>query len=777
MGMSRAKKIKESSQSTTRTIDVISEPNDWQCIAIIVLLALIFFREVLLGNAFWWQDFLYYTYPVRNFAAASMVRGEIPFWNPFTFSGMPFLADIGTTVFYIPCIALNLFVEDGHLSYYWLELWGIAHYILAGVSMYYLAKSFDVRRVPALFAAVAFMLTGYMAVHAIHQSTMSLASWIPLIVLLFRRVLAERKWKWVFLAALVIGHSILTGFPQLSLYIYLFLLALFLFEIFSQHRKDIFSREPLRMAFRAASCVGLSVALVAFQLLLTTELAELSHRTKITYEYSADGSLAWSQLITLIFPKFFGVSSAQGYEYFGPGPYYYFWETCIYLGVLPLLLMCFSILFWKRNKYIGFLWGFAAFGIMYALGNNFFLHKRFFDYAPGFSTFRFPARITIFLALAAALLSSFVIQYLFYETPTKRESLLMKRILAVLVGMGLLLWLLVQSGMLEGSFPFLKDQHALSVIAKPLTVSLLLLIVSGVLVYTMITRGAKLRWIGAAIVAVLFLDLSIFGDSHNNSKVNPAEYYGKAENIVKFLKQEGTSEYFRTNTRNAQGMIMDRNQGMMDRISTTEGFVPLMLKRGIVQVGTPEQSFDLLNVKYKTVLDQRGDGLTLAKNDTYLPRAFFLYEIYVAHSEDEMLAYLKSPAFNHRSTAVLEKDPGVVFQHDTTAPQWKAHIRDYKNNSIALDVETDRDGVLVLSEMYYPGWKAYVDGAETAVFSVDYNLRGMIVPRGSHHVEVRFKPEFLALGGMISVGTLLVCGIGLAASTMKSRKQSEGQTQ
>lgn len=115
------------------------EPKDWQCVALLAVLVIVFFREILLGHAFLWEDFLYHDYPSRNFASVSLSMGEIPLWNPYSFNGMPFLADIQKTVFYLPCTVLALFVKDGQLSFYWLELMIILHYVLAGVTMFYLA--------------------------------------------------------------------------------------------------------------------------------------------------------------------------------------------------------------------------------------------------------------------------------------------------------------------------------------------------------------------------------------------------------------------------------------------------------------------------------------------------------------------------------------------------------------------------------------------------------------------------------------------------------------
>jgi len=55
---------------------------DWHCLSLLALFLAIFFREIILGTAFFWEDFIYQFYPFRNFLAVSLSEGEIPLWNP-----------------------------------------------------------------------------------------------------------------------------------------------------------------------------------------------------------------------------------------------------------------------------------------------------------------------------------------------------------------------------------------------------------------------------------------------------------------------------------------------------------------------------------------------------------------------------------------------------------------------------------------------------------------------------------------------------------------------
>ncbi len=750
------------------------EPSDWHVLALLAALVVIYFHKILLGEAFLWEDFLYQWYPFRQFAASSMAQGEIPLWNPYNFNGMPFLADIQTQVFYLPLTVLALLARDGRLGVLWLEAVNILHYLIAGAGMFYLAKSFKLRQIPALTAAVAYTFSGFMVTHAIHQIIITLVCWYPWILLLLRRSLDEQSWRWVFVGGLLLGHTFFAGFPQLSLFLYLFLGVYVLFELLTRYGlRGLGTRPALIMTGKALTMVLLSIGIMMIQLLPTLELSKLSVRAEITYEKSTEGSLAWSQLLTLVFPKLFGTADAHGYNYWGPGTYWYYWETCIYVGILPFFLTLLSIPGARRNKYIPFFLGYVVFAALYALGGNFVLQKFFFEYVPLFSTFRNPARMTVFVAFGTALLSAFTLQRLLYEPRTARENRLLRVVLFSSIGAGVLLWALIASGSLSGSLSFMTRPEIGSVVRRETQISLIFILTSGAVLFWLFVGRKHTPRIALGAVVVLFLDLFVFGGNHNTSPVNPEEYFARADPIIRFLRSD--PEIFRVNTRTRGGMIMDRNQGMVDQIFTMEGYTPLVLQRAYPPVASSEQMYDLLNVKYVTRAVEGASRLALEPNPTYLPRAFMVYALHVVASEQELLAYLKSDTFNHRTTAVVEHDPGVTLPQLQEEPTWRARVTAYRNNALSVDVETSHDGFLVLSEIWYPGWKAYLDGREIDMYRTDYNLRGLFVPKGRHAMEMRFEPVPFARGMMVTIASLLVCIAGIVVPLVRTRSSAAAQ--
>ena len=204
---------------------------DWHAILCIFLLVAVFFRNILLEKAFFWEDFIYQYYPFRNFAAVSLSNGDLPLWNPYTFNGMPFQADIQTALFYIPNLLLTFFVSAGRLQFFWLEVVIILHYVIAGICMYYLARDLGVQRIFALFGGLVYALSGFMIMQVIHETFICQVAWVPLVVLLFRRSLLRKSIGYMIGAALVLGHGVLAGSPQFTLYIFMLLFLCFGFDL------------------------------------------------------------------------------------------------------------------------------------------------------------------------------------------------------------------------------------------------------------------------------------------------------------------------------------------------------------------------------------------------------------------------------------------------------------------------------------------------------------------------------------------------------------------
>jgi hypothetical protein len=314
----------------------------------------------------------------------------------------------------------------------------------------------------------------------------------------------------------------------------------------------------------------------------------------------------------------------------------------------------------------------------------------------------------------------------------------------------------------------------------------LLLILAGILFLAIrktITPSAAI----GALFALQFIDINVFGFDQNNGSMNPDDYYASKSEVANILKSDGKQEYFRINSRLGGSMILDRNQGMLDRVFMMEGYTPLALQRIFPPGRSWDQTCDMLNAKYRLVVDRQNQSMRLGKATTYLPRAFMVYRSKVFHNENEETSFMTSAEFDPSRMVLLEDTPagrppsdsGRQAEPSDTAytAAWSASIASYDLNEVTLNVTTPKDGYLVLSEIYYPGWNAYVDGAKKPIYRADWNLRAIPLAGGNHRVEVRFEPESFRRGLWITSSTLAVSVLVLGGSTILRRRRRAGKSE
>jgi hypothetical protein len=159
-----------------------------------------------------------------------------------------------------------------------------------------------------------------------------------------------------------------------------------------------------------------------------------------------------------------------------------------------------------------------------------------------------------------------------------------------------------------------------------------------------------------------------------------------------------------------------------------------------------------------------GPDARIYRNSAALPRAFLVDRQLVVRSGNRALAAVTDAGFPARVAAVTEDQiPGL--KPDVTAPArpaGTARITDYERERVVVRTRGQDRALLVLTDTWFPGWKATVDGAAAPVHRVDYLLRGVSVPAGSHRVELRFEPASWRAGWIVSLLALVAVG-GLVA--------------
>jgi len=165
------------------------------------------------------------------------------------------------------------------------------------------------------------------------------------------------------------------------------------------------------------------------------------------------------------------------------------------------------------------------------------------------------------------------------------------------------------------------------------------------------------------------------------------------------------------------------------------------------------------------------DNVAVYENTKFQPRAWFARRLQV-QSTDEVLQTIKSgklkdgSPFDPAETALFEKEDfggrQIVLPQIGDTTNAEAKVTRYKPNGIELETRNPRDGFLVLSEVYYRGWEAWIDGKRAPVEKVNYLLRGLFVPAGDHRIEFVYRAHSFRNGAAWSLlgALLLLAGAG-----------------
>lgn len=360
------------------------------------------------ANAPWnilqWDSLGQY-YPWRFFAARMLHQGQIPLWNPYQFSGAPFVANLQSAVFYP--LNLPFWIFDVRYAF---GISAALHTLLAAFGTYFLAQRWKISRPASLLAAIGFGFCGYLAAWFVLPTLADTACWLPLLILLLELTaekrtpsVSERAFsfnnQFLLLAvfSLALACAVLAGHVQIFLYI---IAALIL--------RALFLTKPFR-ALGLLILAGIwSFALAALQILPTLELAKLGHRAggagtvEAWQNFIAPRALQWGDLPSLLVPQW---------------PFLSFNENFAYVGIIISLLAIIGIglAIKRRSRQGGFVAVLAIFGLLYALATP--LAEVIFLYVPGVAQMGGPGRALLLWSFGAAMLAAFALDgWIKYES-------------------------------------------------------------------------------------------------------------------------------------------------------------------------------------------------------------------------------------------------------------------------------------------------------------------------------------------------------------------------
>jgi hypothetical protein len=751
----------------------------------------------LLGSVVPWDSKNHF-YPMLRNIAASLAQGEWPLWNPYHFSGHPSVADPQSLLF-TPTMMLFAWL-DAAPSMELFDLVVFAHLLLPAFAMLAIFARRSWHPVGAVVAAMVVIFGGSAAARLQHTGMIVSYSFFLPALLLLEVALARRSWR------ASIGFGIAAGLMALGRDQVAFLSCFALAGwVVYQALQD---EHPLRWLVRRlphlllmATIVG---ALLAVPAILTMQFLADSNRPAFAYGVAAMNSLPPSSLSTLIAPNLYGTLN-HTYDYWGP-----MWDTVpegtytdrainyLFAGTLTVLL-----LFWQglgRGRLLDrairypALLGLVA--LVYALGRYTPVFVWLFDHVPGIKLYRRPADATFLINVSLAFLGGYFVHTYLDDA---RRSATANPLRSWLRPAGRVLAFGVPLVLLASGFAFsLRVGHGYAAaLQEALALGLAAFAFSVLLPQT--TQRSRLV-AASLLVAATGAEL-LWRNAASALNAEPASRYAVFETLsnsdfagLNALKRELAERHAKGERPRVEILGLGgawQNASMVLGIEDTVGYNALRIAEYEKAVGSGENAVELslrqfpgtfrgykcnlaalLGLEY-LVLDRPAEKLPrhfprvrdaqlIYSSDTmYIyrlpqaaPRAYVATRVKPVDSE-AVLDDQELPDFDRRSEALLDEEDlsRTTLIHaeqadETVAGRSRVKILTYKRNSVTLSVSTDRAGLLVLHDLYYPGWEATVDGQPARLFKANLLFRGVEVAAGDHKVEFTFRP--LSAGNLLT---------------------------
>ena len=173
-----------------------------------------------------------------------------------------------------------------------------------------------------------------------------------------------------------------------------------------------------------------------------------------------------------------------------------------------------------------------------------------------------------------------------------------------------------------------------------------------------------------------------------------------------------------------------------------------------------------------------GPDAVIYRNTKALPRVFLVDRQRTVEGERAALAAVTAPGFDGRRVAVTESELPGLPQDDGAAGGGggSARLKQYGPERVVARVSVPRESLLVLTDTFFPGWKAAVDGREAPIERVDYLLRGVRIPAGASEVEFRYEPANYRAGWIISLICTLAVLIWAVVGWRQRRRARDGRS-
>jgi len=755
-------------------------------------------------------------YPWHTVTRETLQNGQFPSWNPYIYCGTPLFANAESAVLYPINLLGSLLPLKTALAFS-----AILRMFIAGLGTFLFLRALKVGTFGAVVAAVTFMFGGSMTVW-LNYPVGNAYAWMPMLFFLGEQLLVKRNLICIPPISIVVAVQILGGHYQTS---FIMLVAWWLYcmyRVVDTFRDSGDRRQATRTLLLLTGAVALGFMLVAVQLFPFWEWLKQTNEAQIRLE---ERSASWIDpsfwkktvvtLVTLVLPDFFGNPTQGSPQSFFHSNYI---EQMIYMGIVPLVLAILAVLGTghktkptseqqverreSSSPKRGLILFLAGLGIVF-LGIA--LRLPGIDLVNRLPVLNIVAtnRYRLVFTFCVAVLAGVGAERFFRQPLGAPVFRYLVGGLLAFVGTGTTVLIVVRWALvgfkdtlvhynrIRTLYPIMVEAFSLSNVGMYSSILVALSLAGVIILYC--KKIVSVRFFMITLLALVLVDLFVFGMNFNPT-IPQSQVFPQTE-PVQFLQNRlagqdpvrivalnddlppnaGTPYQFydiagsefppRRYTELAQALGGKMRSHYRVVFPTLQPqLVNLTNVRYIIASVEPE---GLPSSQLKEIY--RNSSVRIYENLDYFPRAFIVHQAKTINDDAQILEMLTSSAFDPESQIIIEEPPPAELPGKTLSPPAQfandqVQIVQYQPQQVSIQAELAEDGFLFLSDTYYPGWQAFVNGEESKIYRANYAFRAIYLPKGKHLVQFVYTPAGFELGlaitatGLVLVLAVLVVG-------------------
>jgi hypothetical protein len=707
-----------------------------------------FFPCLFLGQSYYVNDLIYQFGPFRQFLKDQLMSGHFPLWNPYIYGGQPFFANPNSMMCYLPTY-LTLFFPTG----FGMSLFYVLHMAIAGAGMHAWLKALRLSDKAVRIGALAYALSGFYWWEVIHLHILADYALFP--VLMAALELLRQNWapRWAFAAGLIFAVIFDCGSFQSTSWILYIALAYILFRFFvHEHSEHSHEAAAAGIPWKKAGLILLfafwGVLPLFVHLIPAKEFSDLSNRRPQgqTYEnFNGIFSMKPSTIYEFLFPTISvppGDSIDNAIQMVSDQTNYGndYLATYGYFGVWVPFFLFFAFQR-KDKKFLYFISALGIFSLLTAWGRFFPLHRLLCDYLPTIELSRAPFRFVEGYVLFACVLLAYGFQTLERHLDENKKS----------------------ASLAIGAVVYALLLCAIALTRPDQTWREILALVLGAIGFSLWGFTESWKKIGRwTLMTALILPLFLAG--WGDFKTAPSSNFNFEDNFPSFLhlRQRPSDEryYF---DRSLYYMIRSddkiaaipypENLAVPERLKDLGGYSPIVMMPIFELHYLPLQTqMDLFAVKGVIFGKDQGDQPEFTHEDMQSAQLYLKKNppSYVNAPNDIQIAPDHLAMLKMMGVGTLDPARQVFFdqplpkQVTASLPKEKAKLT-YELKKDEVDEQTysvhlDKNSIVTFSETAYPGWKAYLDGQPTPIYTANDAFRALFVPVGNHQIEFKYQP-------------------------------------